>query len=96
MKNRKWYLISAVTAAIIIPQQTYAESATTLPVVEVTSTELNPEITEKAHSYTTPSMSTATGFGLSIKETPQSVTVVTRERLDDQNIQTLGSVKYFL
>ncbi|QEI09485.1 TonB-dependent siderophore receptor [Pigmentiphaga aceris] len=33
-------------------------------------------------------MRSATGLDLSIRETPQSVTVITRQQLDDQNIQT--------
>ena len=34
----------------------------------------------------------ATKLPLSLRETPQSVTVVTRERLDDQNLQSLRDV----
>jgi len=40
--------------------------------------------TEHSGSYTTESMSTATKLNLSIRETPQSVTVMTRDRMDDQ------------
>ncbi|HEU5135012.1 MAG TPA: TonB-dependent siderophore receptor [Steroidobacteraceae bacterium] len=36
--------------------------------------------------------STAAKLPLSLRETPQSVTVVTRERLDDQNLQSLHEV----
>jgi len=36
--------------------------------------------------------STATQLPLSLRETPQSVTIVTRERLDDQNLQSLQDV----
>lgn len=46
--------------------------------------------TEGTGSYTTEAASTATGLSLSLRETPQSVTVVTRERLDDQ---ALGNIK---
>lgn len=45
--------------------------------------------TEGTGSYTTSQMSTATGLPLSIRETPQSVTVVTRQRLEDQGSTTL-------
>jgi outer membrane receptor for ferric coprogen and ferric-rhodotorulic acid len=45
--------------------------------------------TEGTGSYTAPEMASATGLPLSIKETPQSVTVVTRQRLDDQDSTTL-------
>lgn len=45
--------------------------------------------TEGTGSYTTGSTNTATKLALSLRETPQSVTVITRKRMDDQNIQSL-------
>ncbi|QKF59340.1 TonB-dependent siderophore receptor [Aliarcobacter lanthieri] len=42
--------------------------------------------TENTNSYTTGSMNTSTKLDLSIRETPQSVKVLTREYLDDTNI----------
>lgn len=45
--------------------------------------------TEHSGSYTTGSMSTATRLPLSIRETPQSVSVVTRQRMDDQDMTRL-------
>ncbi|WP_201522843.1 TonB-dependent siderophore receptor [Aliarcobacter butzleri] len=44
--------------------------------------------TENSNSYTTGSMNTATKLDLSIRETPQSVKVLTREYLDDANIDS--------
>ena len=41
---------------------------------------------------TTRSMSTATRLNLSIKETPQSISVVTRQQMDDFNLNTLTDV----
>lgn len=49
----------------------------------------DPAATEGTGSYTTRSMDTATGLGLSIRETPQSVTVLTRQQMDDRNIISL-------
>ena len=47
--------------------------------------------TEGTRSYTTNGPVTAgTGLGLTLRETPQSVTIITRQRLDDQNLVTLG------
>ena len=43
-------------------------------------------LTEGTNSYTTKSMSTATKLNLSAKQTPQSVLVFTRQKLDHQNI----------
>ena len=46
--------------------------------------------TEGTHSYTTGSTSSATGLPLSLRETPQSVTVITRQQMDDQGVQSIS------
>ncbi|CAK9886257.1 MAG: Ferripyoverdine receptor [Candidatus Erwinia impunctatus] len=46
-------------------------------------------VTEDTGSYTTRNMSAATRFNLSPRETPQSVSVVTRQRMNDQNMTSL-------
>ncbi|RON69504.1 TonB-dependent siderophore receptor [Pseudomonas fluorescens] len=46
--------------------------------------------TENSAAYTTGAMSTATRMNLSIKETPQSVSVVTRQQMDDFKLGTLS------
>lgn len=46
-------------------------------------------ITEGSGSYTTRAMSTATKLPMSIRETPQSVSIVTRKIIDDKDYQTL-------
>jgi outer membrane receptor for ferric coprogen and ferric-rhodotorulic acid len=51
-----------------------ATSGKTLPTIRVEAT--------------APATSTAAKLPLSLRETPQSVTVVTRERLDDQNLHS--------
>lgn len=48
--------------------------------------------TEHTGAYTTGSMSTATRLNLSIKETPQSISVITRQQMDDFNLNTLTDV----
>ena len=45
--------------------------------------------TEGSGSYTTESSSSSTRLNLSLKETPQSVTVLTRQRMEDQKLDTL-------
>jgi outer membrane receptor for ferric coprogen and ferric-rhodotorulic acid len=62
---------------------------TLLPEVTVQATGETP-VTENSGSYTTPQMSTATRLPLSIRETPQSVTVITRQRIEDQNMVTIS------
>ncbi|MHC6226556.1 TonB-dependent siderophore receptor [Pseudomonas sp. X10] len=48
--------------------------------------------TEGTRSYTTGSMNTATKLPLSIRETPQSVSVITRQRIEDQGMNDLNDV----
>lgn len=50
------------------------------------------EVTEHSGSYTTGSMSVGTKLASSLRETPQSVTVVSRQRMDDQNLQKLEDI----
>jgi iron complex outermembrane receptor protein/outer membrane receptor for ferric coprogen and ferric-rhodotorulic acid len=49
-------------------------------------------VTEGSGSYTTGSTATATKLAMSLRETPQSVTVITRQRMDDENAQSLDDV----
>ncbi|PWF22079.1 TonB-dependent siderophore receptor [Corticimicrobacter populi] len=46
-------------------------------------------VTEGSRSYTTGSTRSATKLDLSIRETPQSISVVTRQQMDDQNMRSL-------
>ena len=48
--------------------------------------------TEQTGSYTTGGTNTATRLNLSLRETPQTVSVITRQRLDDQNLTSLAKV----
>lgn len=48
--------------------------------------------TEGTGSYTTGSAQTATKLPLSLRETPQSVTVITRQRIEDQDLANLNEV----
>lgn len=58
------------------------DSVQTLPVITVQATETQEE------SYTVSSANTATKLDLSLRETPQTVQVFTREYLDDRNIES--------
>lgn len=48
--------------------------------------------TENSGSYTSGAMSTGTGLVLSQRQTPQSVSVVTRQQIEDQNLNDVMSV----
>lgn len=62
-----------------------------LGATEVSSTGLG-STTEGTTSYTTGAMATATKLPLSLRETPQAVTVITRQRMDDQAMTSINDV----
>ncbi|WP_024929230.1 TonB-dependent receptor [Methylophilus sp. OH31] len=68
------------------------QQVSTLPEVLVQDIAQNESLTEGTQSYTTQSMSTATRLPLSIRETPQAVTVITRQRMDDQGMLNITDV----
>lgn len=49
-------------------------------------------VTEDTGSYTTGATTTATKLPLTIRETPQTVTVITRQQMDDQGSKSVGDV----
>ncbi|MFO6419028.1 TonB-dependent siderophore receptor [Hylemonella sp. W303a] len=66
------------------------QSGATLPEVRVTVAAAKDGPTERTGSFTTGNTTAATGLNLSLRETPQSVTVITRARMDEAGISTLG------
>lgn len=52
----------------------------------------DPNATEGTGSYTARSANAATRMDLSLRETPQSISVITRQQIDDQNLMTLDAV----
>lgn len=62
-----------------------------LPAITVTG-RMDTAITEGTGSYTTGQTATATRLPLSLQETPQSVTVITRQRMDDQQLNSVQEV----
>lgn len=73
------------------PHQSEADNAgtsTAIQSVTVSGTSRSTR-TENKNSYTTSAMRTTTGLALSPKETPQSVSVITKTQLDDQNISRI-------
>ncbi|BFO55195.1 TonB-dependent siderophore receptor [Acidovorax sacchari] len=72
-------------------EETAPRDAKTLPAVNITARE-DPATTEATGSYTTGETAAATRLPLSLRETPQSVTVVTRQRMDDQQLNSVQGV----
>jgi len=74
-----------------VPRPTATGDAV-LPVVKVQGTAFADGVTEGSGSYTAASASTATKLDLSLRETPQSITVVTRQQIDDQRLTNVANV----
>ncbi|MHC8406898.1 TonB-dependent siderophore receptor [Pseudomonas sp. TMB3-21] len=62
-----------------------------LGATEISATGLG-STTEDTGSYTTGPMQTATKLPLTMRETPQAVTVITRQRMDDQAMTSINDV----
>lgn len=75
----------------LVRQAEAAAGAVTLGSTTISGQGLG-DVTEGTGAYTTGRVSTATKLAMSLRETPQSVTVVTRQRMDDQNLQKLEDI----
>lgn len=82
------FKLSAI-ATLVIATSAFANTENQLDTVEVTATSGN-TLSEHSNSLTTSAMSTTTGLVLSPKETPQSVSVVTKAHLEQRSINDMG------
>lgn len=88
-------LAARVDGSAVIIQEAAAAGSTDklMPGVTVSAEGERDGRTEGTHSYTASGPgATATGLALTLRETPQSVTVMTRQRMDDFNLRTLTEV----
>lgn len=83
---RHTILLSAVIA--VLPYLAHAEDE--LPEVEVKAAVQADQSSEKTKSYTVKETTSATRLGTSIRETPQSISVITRQELDDFRILSVN------
>lgn len=74
------------------PADATQASSATLPAVTVTAQAESNGTTEGTGSYTTDRMRTATKLDLSIRETPQSVTVITSQMMEDRKIDDFDTL----
>lgn len=79
--------LAAVAPFTALAADADPERLGTISVVEEESV-----VSEDSGAYTVRGSNTATGLELSLRETPQSITVVTRQRLDDQDLRTLDDL----
>ncbi|RBQ27921.1 TonB-dependent siderophore receptor, partial [Aliarcobacter vitoriensis] len=67
-------------------------NTTVLDEISVNSGNYLGSTTENSNSYTTGSMNTATKLDLSIRETPQSVVVITKQQMEDFNYNSFEDI----
>ncbi|WP_122846449.1 TonB-dependent siderophore receptor [Pseudomonas viridiflava] len=86
--------IGIATSQVVFAAETQPAQAT--GTLELGATEISDDrlgtTTEGSGSYTTGVMQTATKLPLSMRETPQAVTVITRQRMDDQAMTSVNDV----
>lgn len=83
--------LALAVALACLSSPALAEDAQQLPTVVVSDSALG-AVTEGTDSYTTGETASATKLKLSLRETPQSVSVVTRTRMDDFGLDNANKV----
>jgi outer membrane receptor for ferric coprogen and ferric-rhodotorulic acid len=73
-------------------QASSTEEETTLPTVTVTGQSERDPTTENTGSYTTGATTTTTKLPLTLRETPQTITVITRQQIEDFGLNTVDEV----
>ncbi|WP_315567628.1 TonB-dependent siderophore receptor [Aggregatibacter aphrophilus] len=86
MTSRRTFALSAVFIAL--SQTAFATTEDDLAEINVSSS-ADATATEHSKSFTTSAMKTTTGLELSPKETPQSVSVITKQQLQDRGINKM-------
>ncbi|MBV4458212.1 TonB-dependent siderophore receptor [Pseudomonas sp. COR58] len=85
---------AALSPDLLAETETEQRPETDAPALELAATSVTAQglgsTTEHTGAYTTGAMSTATRLNLSIKDTPQSMSVVTRQQMDDFKLGTLS------
>ena len=82
-------LVVTPAGVLSVRLQPSAGAVTSLEPVMVTAGSILPP-SEGTGSYTVPESNSATRMRLSLRETPQSVTVITRQQMEDQGIVTVA------
>ncbi|ADQ83638.1 TonB-dependent siderophore receptor [Methylovorus sp. MP688] len=86
--------LSAIWATNSFAAEQTAENTNTLPEVKVSAQaeDSAPKPSEKTKSYSVKSTETATRLNTSLKETPQSISVITREQIDDFKLTSVNDL----
>ncbi|MBK0062985.1 MULTISPECIES: TonB-dependent siderophore receptor [unclassified Acinetobacter] len=89
--NPSLFKLSLITLAIFQAHLAYAEE-TTLPVIELQADASDNQSSEQTKSYIIKKSSSATKLNIDAQETPQTVNVVTRQQMDDFNLNSTRKV----
>lgn len=78
------FKLSLLSLAILVSQQSFADDTQQLPTITVTVESEQSELSsEQSKAYIIQNSSTASKLNIPLKETPQTVNVLTRQQLDD-------------
>jgi len=91
-QNKKDAVLVSFVTIIALTVNTLGNETVSLDAVEVTATNKAYSATKEVDTYTTSSMNTATKLDLSIKETPQSISVMTAQEMEDKQINSFHDV----
>lgn len=86
------YAVGKTEAGYVLAEARASADAGPQVLPTVTATAAAEGVSEGSGLYTMPSMGTATRLGLSLRETPQSVTVITRQQIDDHALTTVPDI----
>ena len=78
------FKLSLLSFSILVTQQSFADDTQQLPTITVTADSEQSELSsEQSKAYIIQNSSTASKLNIPLKETPQTVNVLTRQQLDD-------------
>ncbi|MCU4412962.1 TonB-dependent siderophore receptor [Acinetobacter sp. WU_MDCI_Axc73] len=89
--NPLLFKLSLITLAIFQVHLAHAED-TTLPVIELQADASGNQSSEQTKSYIIKKSSSATKLNIDAQETPQTINVVTRQQMDDFNLNSTRQV----
>jgi outer membrane receptor for ferric coprogen and ferric-rhodotorulic acid len=90
-KLNRLAVLVALAAPLVAQAQIAEQAAAVLPQIEISGMKMS-DTTEGTGSYTTGRSKTATPLNMSLRDTPQSVSVITQQRIEDQALVTVSDV----
>nr|WP_233253308.1 TonB-dependent receptor [Paracoccus binzhouensis] len=86
------FRVNSPQSISLVAPQAAAETPADTVVLDEIRLDAGGAVTEGTGSYTTGLTTVATGLPLTMKETPQSISVATRQSMDDQNQRSISEV----